>query len=138
MVKTLCMEDIMRLNLFNKITRVETRFCVNYNNALIFCVPQMMVQRAVGENGKNIQKMKEILRRRVKIIPNPRGIQDAKRFFENIISPITFKEMEISGDEIIISANRQNKAALIGRDKRRLKEMQEIAKDFFGKDLKIV
>jgi NusA-like KH domain protein len=137
MVNTLCMEDIMRLNLFNKITRVQTRFCIKYNDALIFCVPYNMLQQAVGEDGKNVHKMREILRKRVKIIPSPRGIQDLKKFIENIVSPVTFKDAEVVGDEIVISANRQSKAALIGRDKRRLKEMQEITKDFFGKDARI-
>ena len=50
-----------------------------------------------------------------------------------------FKDFEIKENEIIITAgNIQNKAALIGRDKRRLIELEKITRDFFGKDLKII
>jgi len=138
MVKTISMEDMRHLNLFNKVTRVETRFCFDYNNMLIFCVPHSMIHKAVGDEGKNIRRMKEILKKRIRIVSIPRGIRDASRFIESVVNPVTFKNLEVNGDEIIITASRQSKAALIGREKRRLKEMQEIVKGFFEKDLKII
>jgi NusA-like KH domain protein len=138
MVKTISMEDMRHLNLFDKVTKVKTRFCFKYNNILVFCVPDSLISKAVGDDGKNIHRMREILKKRIRIVPIPRDIRDANRFIENIVSPVTFKNMEINNDEIIISANRQNKAALIGREKRRLKEMQEIVRDFFERDFRIV
>jgi len=39
---------------------------------------------------------------------------------------------------MILTAGAKNKAALIGRDKRRLIEMQRITRDFFNRELKIV
>ncbi|MAG10774.1 hypothetical protein CMI44_00475 [Candidatus Pacearchaeota archaeon] len=138
MVKIIDMQDIRHLNLFGKITQVQTRFCFKYNNTLIFCVPYPLLHKAVGENGKNVQKMKEVLRKKIRIVAKPRGIQDAKNFIESIVNPIKIKETNINGDEIIINTMRQNKASLIGRDKRRLKEMQVIVKDFFGKDVRII
>ena len=54
-----------------------------------------------------------------------------------MISPVGFKDFEMNGREIIITAGSQNKAALIGRNKRRLYELQKITKDFFGKELRI-
>jgi transcription antitermination factor NusA-like protein len=101
-------------------------------------VPYPLLGKAIGENGINIHKMKEILRRKVRIIPNPRGIQDIKTFIENIINPLVFKNIEIKENTIIISANKQNKAGLIGRDKKRLKEMQSIIRDFFEKEFRII
>jgi hypothetical protein len=38
----------------------------------------------------------------------------------------------------LTAGNTQNKAALIGRDKRRLLEMQKIIKDFFSRDFRII
>jgi len=101
-------------------------------------VPHPILHKAIGENGKNAKKMREIMRRRIKIIPIPKGIQDARRFIESIVAPVTFKNLEVTNNEIIINANRQSKAALIGREKRRLKEMQGIIKDFFGREFKVV
>tara|TARA_Y100000034_G_scaffold103583_1_gene129347 strand:- start:6532 stop:6948 length:417 start_codon:yes stop_codon:yes gene_type:complete len=138
MVKTIDMQDMRYLNLFEKITRIRTRLCLKYNETIIFCVPQQLITKAVGENGKNVRKISEIIRKKIKIIPDPKGILDSKNFIYDIINPIGFKNLEIRDNEIIINAGNQNKAALIGRNKRRLLELQRIVKDFFEKDLKII
>lgn len=138
MVKTINMQDMRHLNLFNKVTRVNTRFCFKYNETIIFCVPRGMISRAVGEGGRNIKELSYILRKKIKVIPQPNGIQDAKQFIENIVRPVSFKNLEIDGNEIVIDAGgMQNKAMLLGRNKRRLLEMQEIVRDFFGKGFRI-
>jgi NusA-like KH domain protein len=138
MVKTIDMQDMRYLNLFAKITRVNTPFCFKYNEAIIFCVPRKLISKAVGENGKNVKQINQILRRRIKIIPNPQGIEDAKEFITAIVSPVIFKELNVKNDDIILTAGSQSKAALIGRNKRRFLEMQKIIKSFFDKEFKIV
>ncbi len=137
-MNTINMQDMRHLNLFNQITKIRTRFCIKYNDTIIFCVPKEFVIRAVGEGGKNVKKISEILGKKIRVIPSPKGIHNAKQFIENIVRPLTFKDLEIKDDEIILTAGIQNKAALIGRNKRRLIELKKIVKDFFGKDLRIV
>ena len=138
MVSVINMEDLRYLKLFKDITGINTRFCFEYNNNLIFCVPRWLAYRAIGENGKNAKKISEIVKKRVKIIANPEGISDLKKFVESIVSPSTFKSIEIIGEEIVITAgNRTNKAMLIGRNKKRFSEMQGIMRDFFKKELVI-
>jgi transcription antitermination factor NusA-like protein len=139
MVNTIDMQDIMHLNLFSQITKIDTRFCAKYNNAIIFCVPKNLLARALGEQGKNLRRLSETFGKRIRIIPIPRDLHDAKGFVQTLVKPVMFKDFEINGNEIIITAgNIQNKAALIGRDKRRLIELEKITRDFFGKDLKII
>ncbi len=133
------MQDMRHLNLFNQITRVQTRFCVRYNDTIIFCVPKEFVARAIGEQGRNVKRISEILQKRVRVIQCPRGIQDVRGFIGVIVKPVTFKNLEVTPTEIILTAgSTQNKAALIGRDKRRFFEMQKIIKDFFSRDFRIV
>jgi len=138
MINTIDMQDIRYINLFSKITRVDTRFCFRYNEAVIFSVPKPLVSKAIGDRGKNVRKLNEIIRKRIKIIVSPRGIEDAETFLKAVVSPVEFKEIEIKDDEIIITAGSQSKAALLGRNKRRLIELQEIVKDYFKKRLRIV
>lgn len=138
MTKTISMQDMRYLNLFGKITQVSTRFCFSYNNQIIFCVPRNLISRAIGENGRNVRKINEILGKRVKVISKPNGAYDIKKFIGDIVSPVTFKDLEVVEDEIILTAGNQSKAALIGRNKRRLLELQKISKDYFGKELRIV
>ena len=138
MAGTINMQDMRYLNLFGKITHVNTRFCFKYNETIIFCVPKNLVSISIGEKGNNIKKMNEILGKRIKVIPEPKGIDDAKKFIELIVSPVTFKDLEVVDNEIVLTAGSQSKAALIGRNKRRLLELQRIAKDYFGKEFRIV
>lgn len=132
------MQDIRHLNLFGKVTRVSTRHCFNYNETIFFGVPKQLLSKAIGEKGKNVRKINETLGKKVKIIPIPRSVEDAKFFISKIVEPVEFKELEIKEDEIVLTAGGQSKAALLGRNKRRLAEMQKIVADFFKRDFRIV
>jgi transcription antitermination factor NusA-like protein len=132
------MQDLRYLNLFGKITKVSTRFCFKYNEAIFFCVPKSFISRAIGENGENVKKMSFILKRKIKVIPLPRRIEDLRRFIELIVSPVVFKKVDVSDDEIVLTAGPQSKAALLGRNKRRLIEMQKIVKTFFNRGFRII
>lgn len=138
MVSTLDMQDLRYLNLFERVTGIRTHYCFDYNNTIIFCVPKEFVSRALGPEVRNLRRISEIIKRRVKVISIPRDSHDIKRFIELVVSPVTFKDLEILPNEIVLNAGSQSKAALIGRDKRRLIEMQKITKDFFQKDFRII
>ncbi len=136
MGNTIDMQEMRYLNLFENITGVRTMFCFKYNEAIIFCVPPKFMSKAIGEGGKNIKKMSYILRKKIKVVIAPNGISDAEAFVKAVITPLTFRNFEIKENEIIVTGG-TNKAALIGRNKRRLLEMQEIIKDFFGKEFRV-
>lgn len=131
------MQNMRYLNLFEKITGIQTRFCFEYNNFLMFCVPRPMISRAIGEKGKNIKKLNDILGKRIKIVPAPRDSGDAELLIKSIVNPVTIKDVEVAENEIIVNAGR-NKAALIGRNKRRMIEMEKVTKGFFGKEFRVI
>jgi len=137
MVNTINMQDMRYLNLFEKIMHVRTRFCFRYNETIVFCVPKTLMAKAIGERGKNIKKMSEILGKKIKVVVVPNGINDVEIFIRSVVSPVTFKNIEIR-DNVIMVAGGSNKAALIGRNKRRLLEMQKIVENYFGKDFRVV
>jgi N utilization substance protein A len=134
-MKTLDMRFIRYLNLFEKVTRVRIQDCFPYNNVVIFCVPYPLIHRAMGEGSKNIRILSEILGKKVRMIPLPRNPTE---FIANIVAPVKFKGIEINDKEIIINAGKQSKAALIGRNKVRLEEIDNITKEYFGKDTRII
>ena len=114
------MQDMRYLNLFEKITKVSTRYCFKYNEALVFCVPKRLVSKAIGPDAKNAKQLNSILGKRIKVIATPLSIHDIKVFIQSIVSPVTFRDLEITPTEIILTAGSQSKAALIGINKRRL------------------
>jgi len=137
MTNTIDMQDMRYLNLFERIMKVRTRFCFKYNEAIVFCVPRHLVSKAIGPEARNIKRMSQILEKRIKVVAVPKGNKDVKVFVRAVISPTTFRGIEVKDNEVIISGG-SNKAALIGRNKRRLAEMKKIIKNFFGKDFRIV
>jgi transcription antitermination factor NusA-like protein len=138
MVNTIDMKDMRYLNLFERITKVQTKYCFDYNNMLIFAVPRNLISRALGKDISNLRRLGEILKKRIKIVAIPEGEKDIRNFVEAIVSPVTFKDLEVTPNEIILNAGPQSKAALIGRNKRRFLEMKGILKDFFNKDFRII
>jgi len=138
MTKTIDMKTIRYINLFEKICNVRPKYCFCYNANINFVVPEALVYKAIGEDGRNAKKMCEILGRRIKVIKSPNGDYDIKNFIEAIVHPIQFKSVEIRANEIILNAGQQSKAMLIGRNKARLEEMKNIIKEHFGKDFRII
>lgn len=139
MVNILDMQDIQYLNLFSKITGVNSKYCFSYNNMLVFLIPIKFISKALGPNNSNLRKMSDLIRRRIRVVAEPTEDAHVKKFIENIVSPITFKDLQITNDEIILNAGtKDSKAMLIGRNKVRLAEMQKIIKNLFEKDFRIM
>ena len=138
MVGTIGMREIRYINLFGRITKINTRFCFPYNETIVFCVQKPLMSKAIGERGKNIKYLNQILNKKIKVVPLPRDVNDVRDFIKAIVNPVMFKELEIKDNEIILNAGSQIKAALIGRNKRRLIEMQKIIKDFFAREFRII
>lgn len=136
---TIDMQAMRHINLLDKISNVKTRKCFTYNNTLYFVVNEQNISRAIGPSANNIKKIQESLGKKVKIIKEPSGVEDSKNFIESIVSPITPRNVEVKENQIIITAGgTQNKASLIGRNKRRYEELKKILEDTFGKELKIM
>lgn len=139
MAAVIDMKAMRYINLLDKVSRVKTRHCFVYNNAIFFAVNKNQVSQAIGPSAANIHKIQDSLGLRVKIIKESEGAHDVKRFIEDVVSPIQPKEIQIIEGAVVITAgNMQNKASLIGRDKRRLEEMKKIVHDNFNLELKIV
>jgi len=118
--------------MFSRVTRIRTNHCFEYNNAIVFAVPRRLVSRAIGPSNQNLRRLSEIFRKKVKIVAIPHGRADIENFVSIITYPVRFKAIEIKENDAVISATNQNKACLIGREKRRLNEMQNVLGQYFG------
>ncbi len=137
-MSVLDLQTIRYINLLDEASRVKTRKCFNYNNVIIFAVPGFLVSRAIGPEAINVRRMQEKLGKRIRIIKEAESSQDAEGFIKSVISPVSFKSLEIKDGVMILNAGTRNKASLIGRNRRREIELKQIVKDTFGIDLKIV
>lgn len=138
MVNIISMQDIRQLNLFEKVTRIRTRYSFSYNDTLMFAVPRGLISKALGRNNENLRKISGILKKRIRVVAIPDGMKDVKSFVQAVINPVSFNSIEITPDEVIVTAGPQNKAALLGRNKRRLEEMKEIISNFFKLGYRVI
>lgn len=133
------MQTMRYINLLDRASNVKTSKCFVYNNNIIFAVPKNQVSRAIGPDAVNVKKIQESLGKRVRIIEESNGLNDAKKFVQDVIAPVNFKSIEVKDRELIITAgNTQNKASLLGRNKRRFLELRQIIDDTFHLELKVV
>mgnify|MGYP001578613055 CR=1 FL=1 len=126
------MRSIRYANLFYKVTHIHSTHCFEYNNAIVFAVPRVFVSRAIGENNKYLEILNNIIGKKIKIVAIPHGREDIENFVATITRPVRFKAIEIRGEDAIISAGAQSKASLIGKNRSRLNEMENILGQYFG------
>ncbi|MBI5148655.1 hypothetical protein HZA33_03170 [Candidatus Pacearchaeota archaeon] len=141
MTKTIDMLFMQYIAFFERIIGVRTKHCFSYNGTIFFVVQPEFLARAIGENGLNVRKLAEKLRKKIKIISTPDGSQDIQKFISSVVYPIQFKRATFNDEEkeVTIEAPLQSRAMLIGRNKKKQEELLKILEDYFGaKKLKIV
>ena len=141
MAKTIDLLFIQYINLFERTVGVRTKHCFVYNGIVFFVVQPEFLARAIGENGLNVRKLAEKLRKKIKIIQTPNSSKDIEKFISAIVYPIQFKRAYYNEEEkeVVIEAPLQSRAMLIGRDKKKQEELLQILEDYFGaKKIKII
>jgi len=131
MNRTIDMRSMRYINLFARICKVSTTNCFNYNNNLIFAVPRPLMTKAIGREGNNIKQIAEVLRKKIKVIAMPNDISGLRKFVEDIVDPVKFSGFELKDKTVTISAGMESKAVLIGRNRMREKELQDILSKTF-------
>ncbi len=147
MAKTIDMQLMRYINLFGRISKISTTDCFVYNNTLYFAVPKSLMAQALGKNAENVKQLSMTLRKKIRIIPKPKNVvfsdenssltdktSALKEFVKDVVFPIEFTNFEYSpiDKNVTISGSREQKAILIGRDRSRQKELQEILDRTFG------
>lgn len=124
-------KKIQYMNIFEKVIGVKANSCFTYSSIIIFTVPKQMVTRAIGKKAINVNKLTTRLNKKVRIVAKPTSKADIGSFINVIIFPHKYRKLSIENNELIIFSIMREKAALIGREKRRLKELSEILNRFF-------
>ena len=125
------MQFMRYINLFERICHVSTTNCFYYNNMIVFGVPKHEIVKALGKNAMNVKKMSETLRKKIKVIVMPKDESGIKKFVADLVSPVEFTSLEVKDNAVVISADRQGKAMLIGRNRIREQELQVILEKGF-------
>ncbi|MEM2121468.1 MAG: NusA-like transcription termination signal-binding factor [Candidatus Woesearchaeota archaeon] len=132
--------DISLMNkmiLFEKITGVKLKDCIEQEDKIIFIVDLNQLTKAVGPKGSKVKELAKKLNKKIKIVEyNPALLV----FIRNLIAPLNVDSVEEKDGVVIISdSDRKVKGLLIGKNAKNLREYEEITKRFFNiKEIRVV
>lgn len=129
-------ETIGYINVFESITKTMVKYCFLQNGDLIFIVNEGDAGKAIGRYGNNIQQISRMINKRIKVLEFNK---DVIKFIGNLIYPINGNVYKSEENTISIQAkDTRDKAILIGRDRKNLKNLQNIVSKYFDVIIKIV
>lgn len=119
------------VNTFERITKARVKDCFfDKNKNLVFLVKEGDLWKAVGKKGANVQKLSNMLKKKIRIIEFS---DDVKKFVRNVIMPFKVDEIvEEDGKVVLKSKDSKVKGLIIGRDKKNLEELNSIVKKYFN------
>jgi N utilization substance protein A len=117
-------DTLKLISLFERVTHARVKDClpVEGEDRVIFVVNKGNLRSALGKNGDNIRKLREMIKKIVDVIeysPEP------ERFVKNIFHNFKVKEVKIengtSGRTAYVTVDAKDKGRAIGREGKNLK-----------------
>jgi len=121
-------ESIRYLTLFESITGASVKDCMIQDDKVVFVVRKGDMGVAIGKGGINIEKVKELIGKRIEVVEHS---DDPVEFVENIFKPINVevKLQEKDNKKVIqISVNPQYKGLVIGKGGKNINKAKELAR----------
>ncbi len=119
-------EEIQTLAIFEKATGTYARDCIKDGDSIYFVVEKGKMGTAIGKGGVNVKRVREILRKDIKIFeysPQP------EEMIKNMIPAV--KEVEIKGEEAVITVDSKDRSAVIGKGGKNIKIIKELVSRHF-------
>lgn len=117
------------MTLFENVTRAKLHDCISSDELLTFVVEPHELGRAIGPKGKNVRRLEELVRKKVRVVEFN---DDCVSFIKNLLYPVVVSNLVIEGDIVtIVAPDQQAKSWLIGRNASRLRANEAIVKRYF-------
>lgn len=128
-------DEIKYMTLFEKLTGARVRDCVQIKDAMGFVVDKGDMGLAIGKNGVNIEKVRNILGKGVFVIEFSDNPVD---FIRNLFQPVKIKRVRIhetNNQKIAdVDVSRSDRKKAIGQEGIRIKMAKEMSKRHYDID----
>ena len=131
----LTMDQMRKISLFQKITKVTPRDCLDdeKQDRLIFVVNEGKMGLAIGKNGSNIKSLQNLLKRNIELVEY---YSDPIKFLKNMFNAKLVNEIKINtradgSPQAIVLVNPNNKGLVVGRAGRNAEKARLLAKRYF-------
>lgn len=120
-------QTLMSISLFERVTHVPVKDCVEMEDRIIFMVDNGNITQAVGKNGENVSTLRKKIGKMIQMIEFS---DDPQKFVASVFHPYEVESVEIEnrGNQIhaTVKVSPALKAKAIGRQGRNLKIFREI------------
>ncbi|MFB6470640.1 MAG: NusA-like transcription termination signal-binding factor [Vulcanisaeta sp. AZ3] len=135
-------EEIRYAALFQKITGITPRDTIidNNYNRVIFIVDKSFAPLAVGKNGVNIRKLKELMNKDVEVVEygeTPEELIKNSLYPARVIS-VRITKLPNNGSIAVANVNSEDKAIAIGKEGRNINRAKLLVKRYFDIDKVII
>ncbi len=124
------------ISLFETITHVSAKDCIDGDSRMVFIVPENQIARAIGKKGANIRKLEKMLNRKIKIVEfNSNLIQ----FIRNLVYPVKIKDAKEENKVVtLVAEDLTGRGMLIGRNAQNLRNLEAMSRRYFDlKEIKV-
>ena len=122
------------IKVFEKHTGATVKDCFIQEEILNFIVKTGNIGRAIGKRGINIKMLGGKFKKPIRVIEFN---DDVVKFVKNLIYPTNVNVEKRGSKVVIVTEDTKTKGFLFGRDKSKLKLMQEILDRYFKVELAI-
>ena len=131
------LETIQQINLFENVTGSKVKDSFLDEGILVFIVEENNVQRALGKNSSNIERLKKMLKKDIRIIGFSSSLV---KFINNLLYPVKPENIELRDNIIYITAKDSiTKGKIYGRGRENLKKIKKIISNYFKiEDIQVI
>lgn len=117
------------INLFENVTKARVKDCISQNDKLIFVIASGQLGIAIGKGGKNINKLRGILKKKISLIEYS---ENPKTFLKNIFNIYKIREVTIDDNVANLEVSLSEKGAIIGKGGQNLQVAKDLIKRHHG------
>lgn len=134
-MKVITEKVIGYINLFENLTKARVKGCHPSDDNIIFVVYEGEAGKAIGKGGENIKRLINLLKKKIKVVEFN---EDPLKFVSNLILPAHAETRFEDEKTIIIEGHGARfKQAVLGPERKNLKELQSIVSSYFNIEIKV-
>ncbi|MBN2014102.1 MAG: NusA-like transcription termination signal-binding factor [Candidatus Altiarchaeota archaeon] len=128
-------EEIKYMTLFETLTGARVKDCVQIQNSMCFLVNKGDMGLAIGKNGSNIEKVRQVIGKSVFVVEFSESVND---FIKNLFHPVKVRQVrihELNNEKVVdIDVNKKDRKRVIGQEGVRIKLAKEMSKRHYDID----
>jgi NusA-like KH domain protein len=126
-------DDLKIFSSFERVTRVMPTDYLSTSTSVVFLVSSESLGKAIGKKASNIEKLKQVFRKRVIVVADS---DEAEGFLRNFFGNVSIYEIEtrnVMGEiALMMTVDEKDRGIAIGRDGERIKAAKTFLKKKFN------